>query len=240
MGQVPLIIGSGRVARHLAHWLALEGEDFVAWSRREPRALGDAVRDASAILLAISDAAIAPVAREILAARPDARLYHFSGALHVPGVAALHPLMTFVPELYDLQTYRAIHFVGDPGHALQDVFPRLANPSHSLAPELRPYYHAMCVLAGTLPHLLWRKAWRDLPAELGVPSSALAPYFARSLANFLAEPNGSFTGPIARGDRATIALNLAALEGDPFQDIYQSFVTLTERLAAQAHDRRLT
>lgn len=240
MGQVPLIIGNGRLARHLSHWLALEGVEHRSWSRAESggRTMGEAAREASTILLAVTDSAIAGIATELRGNLPSARIHHFSGALHLAEVPGLHPLMTFGPDFYELEAYRAIHWVCDPGHSLQAIFPTLRNPSHELNPSQRPFYHALCVLSGNLPQLLWRKAWRDLPAELGIPAEALVPYFARSLANFLANPDAALTGPLARGDRGTIALNLAALEGDPYQSVYESFVTLMERAAAP--DRRAT
>ena len=33
----------------------------------------------------------------------------------------------------------------------------------------------------------------------------------------------ALTGPLARGDAATIAANLTALEGDPFHEVYSAF-----------------
>ena len=34
----------------------------------------------------------------------------------------------------------------------------------------------------------------------------------------------ALTGPLARGDTGTIDLNLEALEGDSYQDVYRAFL----------------
>ena len=43
------------------------------------------------------------------------------------------------------------------------------------------------------------------------------------------------SGPLSRGDQATLQRNLEALKGDPFEDVYRAFVSAYEqqgRLAA--------
>lgn len=236
MGQVPLLIGNGRLARHLAHWLALEGIEHRRWSRAEARVSGltlsAAASDASMSLLAVSDGAIAGLVAELRAEHPRKPVFHFSGALSLAGAAALHPLMTFGPELYPLETYRAISFVCDPGRSPREL--GLPNSAYDLDPAARPYYHALCVMAGNFPQILWRRAWEALPAELGVPPQALAPFLRQSLENFLAHPAAALTGPLARGDRSTIEANLQSLAGTPLAGVYQSFVDLT----AEAEIRR--
>lgn len=229
MGQVPLLVGNGRLARHLVHWFALEGIELRQWSRAEARASGvtlsTAACDASMILLAVSDGAIAELVGELRAEHPRKPVFHFSGALSLEGAAALHPLMTFGPELYARETYRAITFVCDPGRSPHEL--GLPNAAHDLDPAARPYYHALCVMAGNFPQILWRRAWEALPAELGIPPQALAPYLRQTLENFLAQPANALTGPLARGDRATIEANLKSLAGTPLAGVYQSFVDLT-------------
>jgi predicted short-subunit dehydrogenase-like oxidoreductase (DUF2520 family) len=87
----------------------------------------------------------------------------------------------------------------------------------------KPLYHALCVLGANLPVLLWRRSMDGLHGGFSVPRAAAQTYFRASLANFAADPAGALTGPIARGDAATIAADLRALSGDPFAKIYSAF-----------------
>ena len=54
----------------------------------------------------------------------------------------------------------------------------------------------------------------------------LGEVFTRKLANLLADGRQALTGPFTRGDRATMAANLSALDGDPFQAVYQAFARI--------------
>src|SRR5688572_7629886 len=121
MRQVPTpdvpygIVGSGRVATHLQHYLTLLGLQVRLWSRRMAGpAPPVALADCGAVLLLIPDRAIVP----FVEAWPDLRrkrLVHCSGSLVTPVAEGAHPLTTFGPTLYDLETYRRIPFVLDAG-----------------------------------------------------------------------------------------------------------------------------
>jgi predicted short-subunit dehydrogenase-like oxidoreductase (DUF2520 family) len=84
-------------------------------------------------------------------------------------------------------------------------------------------------MAGNFSTLLWRKLFDQLE-RFGVPAEAAHPFLMQTARNVLADAGGALTGPLARGDAATIAANLAALEGDPFREVYSAF--------ARAHARR--
>ena len=117
MRQVPAfgIVGDGRVARHFQHYFNLLGISVRTWSRREPGlSPPETFESCGTVLLLIRDDAIVPFAEEWPALRAK-RLVHFSGCLAAPGVETAHPLMTFGPELYDLDSYRVIPFVLDAG-----------------------------------------------------------------------------------------------------------------------------
>ena len=213
------LIGRGRVAAHLGRYLELEGLPHLSWHR----GMGDAetvLGGADVILLAISDDAIAgfPADHPALCDRP---MVHFSGSLVVDGIAGLHPLMTFGPELYDLETYRSIPFIAEVGRpGFGDVFPGLGNPSRAIDPELKPLYHALCVLAGNFTTILWSKAMRDFEDRLGLPRELLQPYLQRTAANTLRQGGAALTGSLARGERGTIERDLGGLAGDPFRGVY--------------------
>jgi len=216
------LIGRGRLARHLAHYLALEGCAVAVWHRGLDTDPATALAGSEVVLLAISDEAIAGFA----ARHPgfgERTLVHFSGSLVVPGIVGLHPLMTFGPELYDLATYRTIPFVGERGGVgFPEIFPDLVNPHHELNPADKPLYHALCVLSGNFTTLLWGKAMSDFETRLGLPGAALVPFLSRTAANTVAHRDRSLTGPLARAEHTTIGRDLEALQGDPWQEVYRA------------------
>ena len=220
------LIGRGRVATHMARYLELEELPFVTW-HREMLAPPDRALDlADIILLAVSDDAIQP----FLADHPDLRrrpIVHFSGSLVVEGATSLHPLMTFGPELYDLETYRSIPFAEEKGGpSFRELFPRLNNPSWPLDPKDKPLYHALCVLAGNFTTLLWSKAFEDFERRLGLPREALLPFMTQTCRNTSIAGRTALTGPLARGDIETVARDLQALEGDPYVEVYRAFAKI--------------
>lgn len=229
------LLGGGRVARHLRHYLHLEGLPTSGWARNprsdlnshdDPnpeRRLRAALDGATHVLLLVSDDAIAPLLRRY-AFLHGHELVHCAGALSLPGVAGAHPLMTFGRDLYDLETYRRIPFVVESGHHFTDLFPGLTNPHHAIAPEHKALYHALCVIAGNFPQLLWQAVGERLEDDLGIPADVLGAYLQQSLANSLADPDGALTGPLARGDTATLDRNLSALGPGGLQDLYRAFI----------------
>jgi predicted short-subunit dehydrogenase-like oxidoreductase (DUF2520 family) len=231
VGQVPQlgIVGDGRVARHFGHYFNLLGIPVRTWSRRTPApSPPDALGRCHAVLLLISDDAIVPFVQSWPTLRKS-RLVHCSGVLATPLAEAAHPLMTFGPDLYDLATYRAIPFILDEGRTpLAELLPGLPNPWFTIPAAARPYYHALCVMAGNFSTLLWQKLFDEFEARFGIPASAAHPYAARVAANLLADRGRALTGPLSRHDVRTIAANLEALEGDPFHDVYLAFVRAHE------------
>ena len=217
------IVGNGRVAAHMARYLELESLEYSAWHRGMPGAPADRLAAADTILLAISDDALVPFTQQHPELAERATV-HFSGSITIEGLAGLHPLTTFGPEPYDLATYRGIPFVAERGAAgFRDVFPALSNPTWSIDPEQKPLYHALCVLAGNFPTLLWNKAFTEFENRLGLPREVLRPFLRQTLENTLASGGAALTGPLARGDAGTARRNLAALENDAYADIYRAF-----------------
>lgn len=214
------LIGRGRVATHMARYLDFEGGTVVHWHRGFETEPETSLHEADVMLLAISDDAVEPFLHEHpeLRSRP---VVHFSGSLVIDEVPGLHPLMTFGPETYDLETYRSIPFVqerGGPGFTR--LFPHLVNPVWSIDPEDKPFYHALCVLAGNFTTILWAKAMEDFETRLGLPREAIRPYLERTAANTLSQGRSALTGSLARGERGTIARDLGGLDGDPFREVY--------------------
>lgn len=223
------IVGDGRVARHFLHYLGLLGIPTRTWARRTSRLPPDETLSSCAtVLLLIRDDAIVPFAGSWPALR-DKRLVHFSGSLATGLAEAAHPLMTFGPDVYDVDSYRSVPFVLDAGGTPFDqLLPGLPNPWFAIPAAARPYYHALCVMAGNFSMLLWLKLFEEFQHRFGIPASAAHPYLARTTTNLVSQGRGALTGPLARGDATTIRANLAALDGDPFHAVYLAFVRAYE------------
>lgn len=246
MRQVPsyLILGagapglsaaSGRLARHMACYFSSLGIPYSTWRRGQPAEELDALASAAThILLAVSDEAIEPVAREL---KTSAVKIHFSGSLVTPHAFGAHPLMTFGPDLYAPEKYRAMTFIVDEDAPdFKDLLPGLANAHLRLSPGKKARYHALCVLGGNFSCMLWQKMLGDFQKDFGIPPEAAALYLRQQTENLLKDYTSALTGPLARGDRKTLARNIAALAGDPFQPVYQSFVKAYEE---KNHDERI-
>lgn len=222
------LIGRGRVAIHMARYLELEAQPIVRWHRGMPSPPEKALAPADTILLAISDDAIVPFLED----HPKLRrqpIVHFSGSLVTDCAHGFHPLMTFGPELYDLETYRSIPFIEESGGApFREIFPLLKNPSWPLNPKHKALYHALCVVAGNFTTLLWSKAFTDFEQRLGLPREALQPFLAQTCRNTAAAGREALTGPLARGDVETVARDLRALGDDPYALVYRAFATIFE------------
>lgn len=228
-----LLIGDGRLGRHLAHYFDELGLSYAAWSRRmhaEGRcpAIETIVHPSTHALLAISDAAIEP----FISAHPELKnavRVHFSGSLASTLAIGAHPLFSFAGTLYGRELYERIPFVIDQGAPpLADLIPGLPNPSFFIPPGHRSRYHALCVLAGNFTTLLWRKLFFELDRELDMEREHILPYL-ESVARGLAGTGAPLSGPLSRGDHATIGRNLEALAGDPFEPVYRACVSAYEQ-----------
>jgi predicted short-subunit dehydrogenase-like oxidoreductase (DUF2520 family) len=223
------LVGSGRVARHLAHYLELLHLPFATWSRQEsPEALAQLVQRSSHVLLAISDPAIEPVAQQL---GTDAKvLVHFSGALQSTLVHGAHPLMTFTPELQTQAWYQSISLVLDEGFTLNDLLPGLPNAWCNIPLAKKPLYHALCSLAGNSSFLLWQEIGARF-AELGLKPELLAP-FLHQVVEAATHSNGAagFTGPVARGDWQTVSRHLQALDQQALENSYRSYLHLARQV----------
>ncbi len=214
-----LIVGAGRMATNMLAYLTATDASVATWSRRadgEAR-FPAAVREADAVLLAISDGAIAERAAQVAAIHADAVACHFSAVVDTPHAGALHTPTAFPPTALSLDLLKAIPFVQIAGELTFDaVFPMWANPVFTLKPEHRALYHAVLVIAGNLPQFVWAKAAAVLEHDAGLdPMAILQPYIASNAEMLNGYPAPTFGGPIARQDVATIAANLAALEAHP-------------------------
>lgn len=228
MEQVPtyLIVGNGRMARHVSFYFEELRVYYTQWSRKthSESDLENFTAKASHILILISDSSIEAFIKKHPCLHSKT-LIHFSGSLVTPLAYGVHPLMTFADDLYTVEAYKKIPFVCDiEAPIFSKLFPNLPNLSYTLPTELKSRYHALCVMSNNFTTLLWQKFYSDLEGTLNIPADAIHPYLDQTLQNLKTHPTTALTGPLARNDRSTIDRNLKALENDPFQSIYKAFV----------------
>jgi hypothetical protein len=222
-----LIVGSGRLAAHLNHWITLQSSEntkykILNWDRgQDPHLIRTFIQQADLIWLAISDSALFSFYEKYLLGFDHLKVVHFSGALHDPRMLCAHPIMTFGLELYTEEIYKKIQFAITGCEKLSDALPGFENCYFILPAEQKPLYHALCVVSGNLPQLLWREASK-VSCENKIPFSAFELLIRQSLENFLSAGEKALTGPFARHDLTTIEKNKAALP-DSLKNIYSQF-----------------
>ena len=142
-----------------------------------------------------------------------------------PYAHGAHPLMSFSKNLYGFDQYQSIPYILDhDAPAFESLFPGLPNQHVRLHKSSKAKYHALCVLSGNFSCLLWQKLFSCFEKEFNIPSAIAYPYLLQQTQNLLTDPKSALTGPLVRGDNYTIEKNIAALEQDPFQEVYRSFV----------------
>ncbi|MBT3275498.1 MAG: DUF2520 domain-containing protein [Spirochaetales bacterium] len=220
------IIGRGRMATHMAHYLKLESIPIISWHRDTAGSPERVLGDCDPILLLIKDDAISSFV-DMHPSLLNHQLVHFSGSKVIPGIPSLHPLMTFGPDLYDLDTYRTVPFIEvKDGLRFGKVFPSLLNPSYCIDQNLKPLYHALCVMAGNFTTLLWANAIDTFERTLGLPGAILFPYLKQACENASTLGIQALTGPLVRQDWETVRENIQALQGDPFENVYRVFAEI--------------
>jgi predicted short-subunit dehydrogenase-like oxidoreductase (DUF2520 family) len=215
-----LIIGDGKLARHFSHYLQLLNLPFVTWSRPHTLEPLKKLADSSKIILVlISDHAIEEFIKENSFLQ-NKIVVHCSGCLVTPLAYSAHPLFSFSEQLFDLNTYQKIPFIlQDQGPDFIQLLPGLSNPHFKIPSALKPYYHSLCVLANNFTQRIWERFFTEMATQFNIPREALMPYLENTLHNV--QMQQAFTGPLARGDKATIEQHLAALQGSPLQQLYK-------------------
>jgi predicted short-subunit dehydrogenase-like oxidoreductase (DUF2520 family) len=225
------IVGAGRLGHALAEALRAAGFEVEGPLGRGARP------QAPVVLLTVPDGEIRAAAE----ATPAQLIGHCSGAttLDVFGDRegfSLHPLMT-VPEHGASFAGAGCAVAGTSDHALE-VARRLAKALRMTAVEVpdedRAAYHAAASIAANFLVTLEGAAER-LAATAGVPRELLAPLARAALENWAA--NGAeqaLTGPVARGDEATIARQREAIEqrAPDLLEAFDALVAASRVLAA--------
>jgi predicted short-subunit dehydrogenase-like oxidoreductase (DUF2520 family) len=209
------VIGAGRVGSALA-------------ARLRERGLTLDADEPELVLLCVPDRAIAEVAAAI---EPGPWVSHVSGATPLAALDphrrrfGLHPLQTFTrergPEQLD-GAYAAVTAETEEAHAVGFWLARtLGLEPFSLADGERDAYHAGAAIASNYLVTLRRAAGSLLEAA-GAPPEALDPLMRRTIENGF-----ELTGPIARGDWATVDAHVAAIRRER-PELERMYVTLAE------------
>ena len=223
-----LIVGSGRLAKHISCYLTLLKIPYSTWSRKSPidtrERLAALAEKAQRTLLLISDNEIPHFVKSNDFLK-NHFLVHCSGSHSFTFAKSAHPLNTFGPELYDLNTYSQTPFViDDNGPEFSEILPGLPNPVFKLDPNKKSLYHALCVMSGNFSTLLWQNTFERFATELHLPPEILFQYVKSVTQNLMLAPNDALTGPLKRGDTSTLVRNLDALNNTPEQNLYYAFL----------------
>lgn len=235
-----IIIGNGRAARHMKFYLQSQNVRVHDWNRKQnsPDDLVKFLSHCDIVLLLIKDSEIEPFVN----AHPELKkkiLVHFSGALVIPGLVGLHPLITFSEKLYNLDVYKKIPFISEIGNKrFSEIFPQLPNPTAEIDPKLKPLYHSLCVMGGNFTTLLWTKLFESFQEKFNFSPELVFPFLERITENLKDNYKTALTGPLSRKDIPTMKKNLSALKNDAFADVYRAFIQAThpELLKEIDHD----
>jgi len=193
------IVGAGRVGSAVA-------------ARLRERGVALREDDAELVLICVPDGAIGEVARSI---EPGPWIGHVSGATSLSALEphrrrfSLHPLQTFTrargPEQLD-GAYAAVTAESEDARAAAvGLAETLGLRPFQLADDERALYHAGAAIASNFLVTLRRVAGQ-LVEDAGAPPEALDPLMRRTIENGF-----ELTGPIARGDWATVEAHLGAI-----------------------------
>jgi pantoate--beta-alanine ligase len=226
------IVGAGRAGSSLARALAGAG-----WSVDGPLArdadVAGAAQGVDLLVIATPDAAVATVAAAVEPV-PTTVVAHLAGSLGLdvlaphPRRASIHPLVSIATAATPLAG-RWWAVAGDP--LAQRVVDDLGGRAVAVDDGQRAAYHAAaCIASNHLVALLGQV--ERVAAAAGVPLDAYLDLVRGTVDNVAAlGPAAALTGPVARGDWATVDRHLAAL--DPAErPAYRAMAAAASRLVA--------
>jgi predicted short-subunit dehydrogenase-like oxidoreductase (DUF2520 family) len=218
------------------------------------------MRGADVWMIATRDDAIVPSCVTLAASgkvTPDDVVFHVSGATPSSDlkavkekgalVASVHPIKTFADAGQAVETFAGTYCSAE-GDAealkvLRPAFERVGAKVFDIEPGMKPIYHAGGVFACNYLAALIEAALRA-HEKAGIPRdaslAALEPLVRETVdAIFERGPARALTGPISRGDAATVARQFAKVRqwNRELGDLYRSLGLLAVDLAEA--DRRL-
>ena len=217
----------------------------------------DALRPAAVWMLAVSDDRIGEVARQLAASCDlnDAVVFHCSGAkasaeldpVRAAGafIASVHPVRSFADPQQVAAAFDGT-FCGVEGDRqalalLTPAFEAIGARTVAIDAAAKTVYHAASVFASNYLTTVLDAALRAYQAA-GIPADIARelarPLASETLANvFRLGPEAALSGPIARGDTATVDRQQAAVTGwDPATGaLYEALAIATWDLARRKH-----
>ena len=212
----------------------------------------EVVAEADFVLLAVPDDALRPLVAGLAAtgAWQEGQLVaHTSGAQGIsvldPAAArgvlplALHPVMTFTGRAEDVERIAGATFGVTAPDELRPVAESLVvemGGEPVWVPELaRPLYHAALTVGSNHLVTLVNDALGLLEvAGVEQPARLLAPLLSAALDNVLRLGDAALTGPVSRGDVATLATHLRTVAAQA-PDVLPSYRAMARRTAQRAH-----
>ena len=212
----------------------------------------EVVAMADFVLLAVPDDALRQLVAGLAATdawRPGQLVGHTSGAQGIgvldPAAArgalalALHPVMTFTGRPEDVDRVDGATFGVTAPDELRPVAESLVlemGGEPVWVPEgARPLYHAALTIGANHLVTLVNDALGLLErAEVEQPARLLAPLLSAALDNVLRLGDAALTGPVSRGDVATLTAHLGTLARQA-PDVLPSYVAMARRTAQRAH-----
>lgn len=214
------IIGPGRAGTSLATALTRAGWDVLPLLGRGDDLAG-AASGTDLLVLATPDGAVAEVAA-LVEPTDLAVVAHLSGSLGLrpllrhPRRAVLHPLVALADAERGAERLVGAWFgVAESGDALAaEVVASLRGRVVEVAEAAWPGYHAAAVIASNHVVALLGQAER-VAASVGAPMEAFLDLARGSVADVAAlGARAALTGPVRRGDDATVARHLDALPAE--------------------------
>jgi predicted short-subunit dehydrogenase-like oxidoreductase (DUF2520 family) len=235
------IVGAGRLGRALAPALIDAGIDVTG-----PLGRGGDVGDADVVLLCVPDAEIAAAAA-VIEPRAGRLVGHCSGATTLDALApheafSLHPLMTVPLDGQPRFAGAAAAVAGATPAALAlatALAGRLGLAPVAVADEDRAAYHAAASIASNFLVTLEAAAER-IAGSAGVERAALVPLVRATLENWAAlGPERALSGPLVRGDEATVARQREAVQerAPELLELFDALADATRALAAEGAAR---
>ncbi len=223
------VIGAGRLGPVLARALRTAG-----FTVHGPLSRADEIPPVKNAILTVPDSAIPDVAAK---ARPHAtKLAHVSGATDLADVDfSIHPLQTFTgtepPEVFHTIGAAIDGRTEDDKNTARHVAEALGMIPFEV--QHRATYHAAASFASNFV-LTVLDAAEQLATEAGIanPRDILAPLVRQTVDNWQAQgAKQALTGPIARGDDATVAKQRAAATKQ--QPLFDALTAATRDLATR-------
>ncbi len=166
-------------------------------------------------MLAVPDAEVAPLASSL--APGDAVVVHLAGSLGLDAlrphdaVASVHPLVSLSDAELGARRLQGAWFAVAGHDAGAEIVEALGGRAVAVDDDDRVRYHAAAAIAANHLVALLGQVER-VAADIGVPLEAYLDLARGALDNVAAVgPRAALTGPVARGDWATVARHVEAL-----------------------------